>query len=1537
MKKVLSIFLGILIVCSGLFCLLFTGTENVSAQTYVSGNITTSTKWTTTGSPYIIQSDVKVKSGATLTIDPGVTVKFDGLYSLVIDGKLKAVGTKINPIKFTSNFSSPKKGDWYTIRLRTSNNVINWAEIDYAKYGVFVTYYGGNNKILNTTVNDCSIDGIYITNSDNNIVKNCDITSNKGYGMTLYESDNTIVENCNINNNIYFGIYFNASTYTQVKNCNISNINGKGIILYSNSHHTKIEDSIISYNTNIGIDLSGTSHNEITNTNIISNSGIGIDFGGETMNQSLENCIIANNNDTGLDLRGGDHIKIIKCYINGNAGNGIYSKGSTNYISISKSNISSNGYGGIYLEESTKTITYINVSDTTIMTNSGDGIYFFSKTSYCTLGNLTISDNSGNGIRFYLDNRPDYSSSASISYNIITQCKIFNNNQNGIFIKTYYYYPKINNNNINNNSIYLNNQNGIYFENDLYGYSMDNIIDTNEIYLNKGNGIILTSKRDSSAHDNYIRNCDIHQNELNGIYFYAYSWSTLFRNNIISSNIHRNKQNGIYMEAEYGKQTNVSRNNIIGCNVSHNEYDGIFFFAHKSAISFNNHIVDSEILGNFDFGIHLHTSNSNIITKSDILINMKDGIRSMYSSSTSLSYNSISYNNWNGVNLTLSSTNNYFSNNLMESNNYCGIFITSGSNNNLMIKNDFTNNSIVGLNVTNTKGNKIHHNNFKWNTINGFDSTISLNNWDDGAQGNYWSDYTGTDDNKDGFGEDPYVVPGGGSRDWHPFIEFLNFTPPKIQSVSPVNNSLNVPINTKFSIQFSKQMNASRVESAISISGEISPVNFSWTNGNKTVYFDPSSNLEYNSTYYVTVSTIAQDADGNAILYLYRWNFKTEPKPTPPTILSHSPTGIDVSVDTTIKVTFSELMDTNSVQGAFSIAPSATGTYSWNSATLTFTPNSALNYNTLYKVTIGTGAKDLENEFLAAAYSWQFTTVAAKTPTPPTVIDKSPIGDDVPVDTTITITFSESMNAGSVEGAYSISPSVAGTFNWNGPKIIFTPNNDLNHNTQYTVSVGTIAKDLENEFLASKFVWQFKTTVITHDPTPPTIIAHSPTGINVPVDAKVTVTFSELMNTQSVEYAFSIQPSVLGTFSWSEAKLIFTPNQDLKYKTQYTISISTSAKDLNNEFLESKFTWQFTTTSPIIPEPSSPPTIIDNSPTGTDVPVDSEITVTFSELMAAESVENAFAISPMVPGTFTWSEEKLIYTPENDLNYDTEYKVTISTAAKDLEDENLELEFSWLFTTISELIDKPLTPPAIIDNSPTGFEVPVESKITVTFSESMDKETTEDAFSISPLTDGVFSWENTILIFSPNEALEHDTEYTITINTKAKDLEDLNLESIFSWKFTTVVLESSDQYLDGILLSNTDLEVEVGDSHQFKPIAVDADGNMLNDQEFNYLVEGDIGKIDESGVFIAEKAGTGAVIISSQGKSVRATIKVIDEIDNETGELDTDTKSPDKKNTDTELFIYWIIGIIIVVVIIFYSIFMLKYKKRKMNKDDGSD
>ena len=58
--------------------------------------------WTLTGSPYRVEGDITVPAGASLTIEPGVTVDFIYGYKLTVNGTLQANGTESDPILFTS-------------------------------------------------------------------------------------------------------------------------------------------------------------------------------------------------------------------------------------------------------------------------------------------------------------------------------------------------------------------------------------------------------------------------------------------------------------------------------------------------------------------------------------------------------------------------------------------------------------------------------------------------------------------------------------------------------------------------------------------------------------------------------------------------------------------------------------------------------------------------------------------------------------------------------------------------------------------------------------------------------------------------------------------------------------------------------------------------------------------------------------------------------------------------------------------------------------------------------------------------------------------------------------------------------------------------------------------------------------------------------------------------------------------------------------------------------------------------------------------
>ena len=99
---------------------------------------------------------------------------------------------------------------------------------------------------------------------------------------------------------------------------------------------------------------------------------------------------------------------------------------------------------------------------------------------------------------------------------------------------------------------------------------------------------------------------------------------------------------------------------------------------------------------------------------------------------------------------------------------------------------------------------------------------------------------------------------------------------------------------------------------------------------------------------------------------------------TSPTIIGNTPTGTNVLANTPITVTFSEKMLQNAVQSAFSTSPASNGSFYWEGTKMTYIPYLNLAYDTLYTVTVGTGAKDSAGNNLQSSYSWQFRTILPK-------------------------------------------------------------------------------------------------------------------------------------------------------------------------------------------------------------------------------------------------------------------------------------------------------------------------------------------------------------------------------------------------------------------------------------------------------------------------------------------------------------------------------------------------------------------------------
>ncbi len=327
---------------------------------------------------------------------------------------------------------------------------------------------------------------------------------------------------------------------------------------------------------------------------------------------------------------------------------------------------------------------------------------------------------------------------------------------------------------------------------------------------------------------------------------------------------------------------------------------------------------------------------------------------------------------------------------------------------------------------------------------------------------------------------------------------------PMVTSVTPLNNAMGVPLNTKITATFDQAMYGATVIASFTLTGPgATPVPGVTTYDaiNNIVTFTPASNLASPLiTFTATISTEATNLSGIAMLSNFVWTFKTGGSTdiTPPTVISTIPLNgaTDVLRNQKITATFSEVMLASTItspattftlqehEGLTLVSVAGGVTYAGTSAT--FAPTSNLASNTTYTATILTGVTDLAGNHLASNYVWTFKTGSALDTTPPTVVSTNPVNGAtlVCINAPITATFSKPMDTETINtGTFTVagpSPSitlVTGTVSLDLTGLIatFTPLSPLTAGT-YTATIKTGVTDLAGNALGSPETWSFTTT-----------------------------------------------------------------------------------------------------------------------------------------------------------------------------------------------------------------------------------------------------------------------------------------------------------------------------------------------------------------------------------------------------------------------------------------------------------------------------
>ncbi len=284
---------------------------------------------------------------------------------------------------------------------------------------------------------------------------------------------------------------------------------------------------------------------------------------------------------------------------------------------------------------------------------------------------------------------------------------------------------------------------------------------------------------------------------------------------------------------------------------------------------------------------------------------------------------------------------------------------------------------------------------------------------------------------------------------------------------------------------------------------------------------------------------------------------------------------------------------------------------------------------------------------------------------------------------------------------------------------------------------------------------------------PPRVITSTPAQREITAPGSIVqISFDQPMDRASVEAALGVSPSVQGKIAWSDdMTLTFTPSAPLKRGQEYTLSIVTGAKSQAGAALEEPFRLTFLVT----PNPTVSQVV--PAPDAQNVEAGASITVVFDRPIVPlvttgeqAGLPQPLTLSPAAEGKGEWVGTAIyVFHPAKALAGGTTYTATVSADLKDVDGNPLDKPYAWKFSTI---------PPQLQYVSPENGnnQVPLETAITVTFNQPMDRASTTEAFSLRNAANGAnvagtITWNNNdaTLVFTPTSRLELGTRYQITV------------------------------------------------------------------------------------------------------------------------------------------------------------------------------
>ena len=409
------------------------------------------------------------------------------------------------------------------------------------------------------------------------------------------------------------------------------------------------------------------------------------------------------------------------------------------------------------------------------------------------------------------------------------------------------------------------------------------------------------------------------------------------------------------------------------------------------------------------------------------------------------------------------------------------------------------------------------------------------------------------------------------------------YTYPARNSTGPFDN-----FSTTITVRFNKLMDLTSLQHAVRFSsllgdikedtgrvslqsGEVASVSPVMTNPNIRFLW------RIGQMYTLRIENTARDINGNNLISPFSMTIKPEPYFRVKSMYPVGGNGI-VPLGTQIQLYFNGFVDTT-IFSSITITPALTGTWRFGSfypagvdSSSIFLQGGGMRPGTNYSVSVASGAHDKNGNTMPDGFGSSFTTQNFL------VNFTRPSNGDTSVSpfASVQVFFDADVDTGSVRSAFSINPGLEGLFGLEGQSnsFSFSPILTFVPGTKYTLTIGSTLLSKGGAPLASPYSFSF------------TIASFKILWTN-PLDGSTHVSRSQgmdvytndVIDTSSIQSAFSVSPSISGTFHLSvpASHFYFRPDSLLQPSTVYTVTILSSLRSESGSTLSSPYRFSFAT------------------------------------------------------------------------------------------------------------------------------------------------------------------------------------------------------------------------------------------------------------------------------------------------------------------------------------------------------------------------